>query len=423
MKKIFSIALAATLLAAGCQKTEVIGTSTTGSKMTFSTDMKKITKAGEGIDETSNIGELPDGNANLQANGFKIWAFADYDLAVNKNNVDETTKIYDGMSGVLVSYDSENTSWNPGREYYWPAENRNLRFFAVSAQEWTNPVITPTHGITEPYPSESDNIAANLSRASLLISNFKVNNIPTPAGDNTPAIPAASNDLMIADFREQNSSQNSKAVNLNFNHALTKVQFVFSTSTDPDEEGAAKVFVQKVEVKDLYNVGTLNVSPATGEAIQKENDTAVASSIHLDWGEESTLSKSYPSNNNAFTATWPNIDSNFPTTFEPLNSTATTANDSDKKSLLLTKTPKPFVTWFMLPQPLGNKLVEITYVINKRQFSAMFPLTGSTGNTISSWNVNQYVKYNISLTPDMILFDATVENWNPQAGNQESLQD
>lgn len=419
MKKIFSIALAATLLAAGCQKTEVIGLddSKTGPAMTFSTEMKKITKAGEGIDETSNIGELPDGNANLQANGFKIWAFADYDLTVNSNNVDTGTRIYDNMNGIQVTYEPATEStpeyWNPGQEYYWPAENRNLMFFAVSAKDNSIPNVKPTHGIESPYGDQ------DFSKAKLVINDFAVDT-------QTP-----DNDLMVANFRKQNSSQNDKAVNLWFRHALTKVQFVFKTSTNPVDsegdliEGVSQVFVQKVEVKGLENKRRLvvdYVSDTTSEDYEAIDisDGASVAPIHLDWQPLDTPSTA------DFITTWPETESLFPDKFQEENATQERdAVEDDKKSLLLSNTEKIFATWLMIPQKLDDKLMKITYVINKRQFSAMFSLEGpTTGNRIEAWTENQYVKYNITLTPDKILFDAEVNPWHPDntGGPGESLQ-
>ena len=409
MKKILFAAFAATLLAAGCQKTEVIGTTDHGPAMTFSTEMKKITKA-EG-DETPYTGELPEGDVNLQANGFKIWAFADYDLAVNSNSV-ASNRIYDDMSGDIISYDNE--TWEPKdkMEYYWPAEGRYLMFFAISAKEGTIPDLMPTHGINDPYPSE--NQEPDFVDAELQIQDFKVD-YSNP-----------SNDLMIADFRTQNSGTTPKPVKLQFNHALTKVQFVFTTTTTYLSDGsvdpaAPKVYVQKVEVKDLCDMGDLTVQPTTPEP-DMDNDGAFVSPISLSWSnqEEST-----GATNNGFTAIWPNNEPNFPNSYESENGSTITVKENEKFALLLTDQPKSFATWFMLPQPLDvNKMVTITYVINNRQFSARFPLIGSN-KQITAWGVNQYVKYNISLTPDMILFDADVEEWEPNntGGNGESLQD
>ena len=68
MKRILFATFAAFLLAAGCQKTEVIK-STNAPAITFSTEMRKITKADPKADAV--------GDANLHAQGFKIWAYAD----------------------------------------------------------------------------------------------------------------------------------------------------------------------------------------------------------------------------------------------------------------------------------------------------------------------------------------------------------
>ena len=67
MKKILFAAFAASLLAASCQKTEVYQPTTTGPEMTFSTEMKKITKADPSASAV--------GDANLQAQGFNVWAY------------------------------------------------------------------------------------------------------------------------------------------------------------------------------------------------------------------------------------------------------------------------------------------------------------------------------------------------------------
>ena len=96
MKKIFFVALSATLLAAGCQKTEVLNP-VGGPTMSFNTGMGKITKSVGTADAEAA------GLKNLEAQDFSVWAYADPDSDFASSTVvDATTKIYDGIQNLLV---------------------------------------------------------------------------------------------------------------------------------------------------------------------------------------------------------------------------------------------------------------------------------------------------------------------------------
>ena len=254
MKKIFSIALAATLLAAGCQKTEVIGLdeSKTGPAMTFSTEMKKITKA----DATAT------GLANLKEQGFNVWAYADYNIE-KATNVNKTTGIFDGMENWYVSSTTANnsTSWSARKEFYWPGKGKKLHFFAVSGTSkgtGTTDNPSPVAYDVDIYPNFVDN---------------KTTNVTIPEGsDITPpamtitgfTVTSADDDLMVADFitQDQESKKATDAtagkVALNFRHTLSKVQFVFAT---PEIDDGPKVYVQQLTVTKLKDKGNLKVEP------------------------------------------------------------------------------------------------------------------------------------------------------------------
>ena len=89
MKKILFVALAATLLTIGCQKTEVLNP-VGGTTMSFSTGMGKITKAVGTADADA------DGLRNLEAQDFSVWAYADPESDFSTvTTVNSTTKIYD----------------------------------------------------------------------------------------------------------------------------------------------------------------------------------------------------------------------------------------------------------------------------------------------------------------------------------------
>ena len=130
MKKILFTAFAATLFAASCQKTEIVGTTpVNGPAMTFSTEMKKITKA----DPTADAEE----DENLHAQGFYVWAYADFDVT-NASNVDKTTNsetylIYDIMNGMKLTYSNSNWSAPENMEYYLKCRINGRQFVIVHA--------------------------------------------------------------------------------------------------------------------------------------------------------------------------------------------------------------------------------------------------------------------------------------------------
>ena len=95
MKKIFFVALGATLLAASCQKTEIIN-QVPGESMTFTTAMSKLTKA-VGESDADKV----DGMDNLKAQDFKVWAFCAYEDAINDVNFGD---VYDEMEALDVTF-------------------------------------------------------------------------------------------------------------------------------------------------------------------------------------------------------------------------------------------------------------------------------------------------------------------------------
>jgi hypothetical protein len=458
MKKIFSIALAATLLAAGCQKTEVIGLddSKTGPAMTFSTEMKKITKGtddattGGNTDGNQGTTTPTDGDLNLQKQGFNIWAYADFsaeDLE-NSTNVDKTSTddrklIYDGMYNLHVSYDKDKLAWDPGKEYYWPGQGKNLKFFAVSAPMSGNalPCTVEIESGIEKAEGETDAPTPSMTITGFTVPNGDPNVTSGAQGPNV--------DLMVADFRKQNQEQNQKVVALNFRHTLSKVEFVFKTNESPYKEGnttefkdnATKVFVQKIEVKDLYDQGTLTVSPSAATASSTTStDNAVVTPVQSAW---TALSYSTSNSTKTFSAIYKDVDSNFPTSYQDANGNThtTSATTNDNKALLLTTAEKTFATWLMIPQAIKvdevkaqdgtitsgavDRIVEITYVINGRQFVSKFSLGGRKSDNVyqvPSWGVNQYIKYTINLSPNLITFEAVTDDWNPNTGTNVEHQ-
>lgn len=385
MKRIFFVALGATLLAAGCQKTEIINP-VGGNVMTFSTNMSKLTKAGQ--QDAEKTGEV-----NLQEQNFRVWAYGAYEdqntTAIELNN------IYDGISNLDVTYTPANgeipAAWGTAKEYFWPGVGKELKFFAVS----------------DGKASTASNVTIGTDINSLTVADFEV----TPGAYNT--------DLMVADFVKQH--QGDKVVDLKFHHALSKVQFVFKTVATGD----ATVYVQDLVVRDLETKGTLNVAPKPAETPEngEENGTQTQADgetttyvgevtpVKFTWALP-TSSTSLANFEDDWTTAVADTDTDF-----PANIDGVAATETDKVAMKVTATgtdSQVFTTWLMLPQSIVGKKVEITYLINERKFTSIFPLETTS---LKAWEDNQYVKYTITLAPNLISFNPSVEDWTTPETN------
>ncbi len=361
MKKIFFVALAATLLAAGCQKTEIINR--LGDAMTFSTEMGKLTKAdGEAL--ASNGGD-----ANLKAQDFRVWA---YYVADDPNTGALAGSEYDGMVNSPVTYTKATDSWDTNKQYYWPGKDKELKFFAVSAD-------AETYGT-----GDESKIAPSEDRTSLAITDFTVNN------------DEPNTDLMVADFvtQSQNTKENDKSVSLNFRHALTKVEFLFKTGGSAEKPQETKVWVQNITVTGINTKADLNVN-AAHEFTWSNRTTPLPFSDKYVMGD---------------------TDEDLPTDLVKMEN-----QEDDATAMQLTHEAKTFATWLVIPQDVKKAAadgvaavdlqVQVLYVMGNRQFKASFPL-GKDGD-LDEWKENQYVKYSVTLTPNLISFVPSVSPWTP----------
>lgn len=407
MKRILFLALGATLLASSCQKTEVLNP--VGNAMTFSTEIGKLTKASGAGPDAAATGKTD----NLMAQDFRVWAYCAFDNE-NTTTEDETNTVYDGMSNLLISYSSESKKWAPagGKEYYWPGVNKDLFFFAVSGADQADASATVTFPITtgtKPTP---------VNDKKMLIEGFNV----LPSNPNI--------DLMVADYVKQ--QQKDKAVDLKFHHALTKVEFLFKTKASSN----TRVLVQSIEVEGLDDQGTLTVTTDEAKKVEtkdKEDVNLVVSTTYpvtLSWSTVSTSTTQAPvvfidDYDVEYTAwAWPNADGVTDSKIELADEAGTIVdlagsnvpNTFDKKAKLLTASAEPFATWLVLPQTVVNKKVTVTYIVNKRQFKAILSLD----QTINSWDMNQYVKYTVDLTPNQISFKSEVAPWEQYDANPDN---
>lgn len=385
MKKIYFVAIAATFLAAGCQKTEIINPVGEYPSLSFTTELGKLTKVAdaEGL-----------GLDNLKEQDFRVWAYAAHDY--DNTPKDDVTEIgiYDNMADIKVS-DKTDGGWDPGKQYFWPGANKSLYFFAVSDTDEFLGDVGVAENETKASPvaitmvnSKDENNLSITAPTNMVISNYVVSS----ANPN--------NDLMVADFIKQSQEDNEKQVALNFRHALSKVQFLFVTNPVED----INVFVQKLEVVGLTTKGDLTVTPSAFAENDKKAEIATVS-FEWDLSEEATDVATFEDD-----YVTPYSGEDFPAKIEGKDPT-----DLDKQAMKITATgnegslAQQFATWLVLPQNIEGKTVKITYLINERQFTNEFALDKG----LTAWAVNQYVKYTINLSPNLISFDASVEEWTP----------
>ena len=395
MKKIFFVALSATLLAAGCQKTEVLNqvNPVDGTSMTFAPNMGKLTKAAtaEGSGET-----------NLSEQDFRLWACY---VAADPNRGAAANSIYDGMSNIIISDGPEGNAgneWKANTTHFWPGKNKKLKFFAISANNETygdEGSTAETGSKITVTPGETTN--------TMTVSNFTVD----PAKPDT--------DLMVADYVEAaqqgSDGYTSNTVNFNFRHALTKVEFTFKNTAS-----SIPVYVQQMYVEGIKKVGTLTVTGSNdATTMEWSAPTDTASFVGDFAADPETPALSY-------------------TNAENIKEWKTGIAAINKANYMqLTGEPETFTTWLVIPQtvyeageagadPITDLKVTIAYVIKSgeeyRQFVSTFSL-GTANNAVNAWGKNQYVKYNINLTPNIISFDADVEDWDPVDGEDVGVNE
>lgn len=377
MKKIFFVAITATLLAAGCQKTEVLNqvNPEDGTSMTFAPNMGKLTKAAESA-----------GMDNLKAQDFRLWA---YYVAADPNRGAEANSIYDGMQNIAVTDNTDG--WSTSPVHFWPGKGKALKFFAVSADPTTYGAEKSAY-TTENTPTK---IEINPGDKTLTIHDFVVNN------------EAPDYDLMIADYvegQQKNGDQGNNTVDLKFRHALAKVEFLFKNELAKDNDPNA-VIVQHMYVDNIINKGTVTAVDQNASAL--EIDAWVPSSEATDkvrFGGDFTSNTTLPEN------------------ISPAeNLTQYSGTVPGGHEMLLTASPQSYTTWLVIPQTVAESATDanglqvvIAYLIGNRQFVATFPLFSTNA---PAWNPNQYIKYNISLSPNMIGFNPTVEDWETTPSN------
>lgn len=380
MKKILFVAFAATLLAAGCQKTEIInpvnpyGTPA----MTFTTGISKLTKSA-----------TASGEDNLQTQGFVLSAVNAYDDVPSERLFNQ---YYDGLDNKPFTFDN---GWviEGNDSYFWPGKDRDLVFFAVSSaqkgndgkQKYNVPQITETSDFCLDGTTEGDEgIYSDVIVKNFVITDYAV--VPptyTDAGVQT----GADDDLMVADVVKKNQDTQKNGVkgvvDLAFNHTLSKVEFVFSTN--PQTATKYPVVINSVVVNKVVKTADLNID------VTFEETEGVADNVY-DWNaKDASLVYATADDENS----------------EPFTI------DYD---LNLTAADQTYATWLVIPQDLDGKTITISYTIKDaeneeaqdKNFVSVWPL--KVEGLVDEWGINKYVRYKVNLSPHMITFNPYLDN-------------
>ncbi len=190
-------------------------------------------------------------------------------------------------------------------------------------------------------------------------------------------MPSADNDLMIAAkiTQAENDRNNKTTIKPVFAHTLTKVAINFKQ----DETS--------------YNNGT-NGAVIVVNSISTSNNLTNKGTCTRDEKAESPI-------------TWTLKE-------------ASTAAYSITADSTLTSTSKNYATWLLLPQTLTDKTVTINYTVNGIANEKTFDLLQS--DKIDSWGINQFVSYNITISPNAIAFEPSVGDWVTNLNDPEINQ-
>ena len=395
MKKILFVALGATLLAAGCQKTEIINQVNPDGQpsMTFSTGIKKLTKSATAT-----------GTKNLETQGFVLSAVNAYADIPSERYFNA---YYDGLNNIEFNYNETTKEWEieTGDSYFWPGKDRNLVFFALSSgQKDDNELVNliPTISGEDPKFNVTGTEGEDGIYNDVAVENYVIKGYTVETPDYTPegVQTGADDDLMVADVVIKNQDSESSGVkgqvDLAFNHTLSKVEFVFSTN--PLTATKYPVVINSVVVNKVVKTADLKIGVTFAETEEADNE--------YDWSTTET-DETYATATNGNSESY-TIDYNLP----------------------LTAAEQTYATWLVIPQDLEEKTVTISYTIwdaqnleaQAKTFVSVWPL--KVEGLVDAWEINQYVKYKVNLSPNMITFKPYLENdWDAEVSVDPSTED
>ena len=358
--------------------------------MTFSTDIAKLTKADEPNDAT------------LKEQGFKLTAINAYDDNYTTNL--EFNTVYYEMNNLQFKHDKDN-GWKitNNQSYFWPGSRKDLVFLAISSSKADIKIPEIVEG--------GFGLTGNKVKERIAYENVKVNGFTIAyesesakyekaEGADTPTQTSPNDDLMISDVVIQNQDDapdggKKGQVNLDFKHVLSKVQFAFMTSSST--VGKYPVKVTSLKISNLVTEGTLEVAVDLSE-------NRTAANVY-DWSPENNDTQYAPA---ALEGEGEDFIVGYELTIDAFEKT--NANQ--------------YAEWLVIPQDITGKMVTIEYEItdkesdpnNPKKFTSVWPLDTEK---LNAWERNQFIRYTVTLSPNIIEFNPTVnEGWeSPEKGD------
>lgn len=345
MKRFYvAAAIAASLLATGCQKTYVIDEVRT--PIGFSTEVGKQTKA-----IVKNDGEYP------KTQPFGVFAYG-------KQVVNETTTSTTVMDKVKIIYDDGDLKWRAEgtTKYYWPNDpTTTLSFYAYSpyskAEGAEGMKITPS------YVEPAGENAGGIKIEGYVHEDQTLDFMTADAKDRTFTQP---------DGPEGASTATPGTVKLQFKHQLT--QLVFSVKKAADYTGI-EMTLQSITLNNIGNTATF------------ENGK---------WGT--------PSANGTYNITYNGASS--------MVLSKDTAVSSDGMTVI----PQSLTA---SAESAPGQTMTIEYTISGTGVAeeTVTKTVDLKAGTVTSWDQNRKITYNITIAMNEILFSPSVENWSPVSSN------
>ena len=381
---------------------------------------------------------------------------------------DEFGEIYDGINNTQFTY--KNDAWGTQLQYYWPGTDKDLVFLAISSQEEGN--VIPEVTITG-QKDEDTGLYTGVSIQPYVIENFVVDSPAADAGPNNDLMIAdavkqnqgQNSKVVDLKFRHTLSKVEFLFVTNSQNGGTTQPEFpklvlsVDKANVNVGEEATFTVtyYTNAEQFEDVTDKATITdganaitnakfASQTEGSytftaSYTIENQTYISDEVVVVVGVASnafpkrfaneTINVTVKSikvqnivskGNLTVTPTWtegqltsdyiPNAVDGKTATFNWTPSIV----DTDKKTytveradFTLTTEEKTYATWLVIPQAISALKVEIAYKINEREFTSIFPLYTTS---LTNWGVNQYIKYKINLSPNLITFNPDVIEWD-----------
>lgn len=391
-----------------CQKTDILNVAE--DTIEFGSEVGKLTKA---YDDDPKY-------ATLVKQGFRVWAYADFSLGLDVDGA-----VYRDMSNLEVLYeDGKGFGIVSKVKYFWPASGKKLYFYTLSAydKDWLDSI------------TDDDNFKKNADSEE-----FSGLELPPFTVKET-----AHDDIMVADSIHQHKglAPNKKVVKPTFRHTMTKVEFNFKQGAAVADGAteAATVILKGIYTDTLANTGKLKVdyrtaskamafdwTPTTADNDKpnfvgkpakllaiKKNTSGVISADQPAVPEVDDVYVSYEETGNKCTVykysgtDWEVVETlNYDSTKDRWIS----ENYEAFYGEVLNATDYNLVTWYMIPQPIAEKTVRISYVADGKHIDQSFSLTG---NNVTEWLEEVCVRYNVTIAPHKIEFNPNVTDWTPK---------